>query len=97
MFLLGTDEGWQLKEPADFKRFKIVLKGVSATSVPNLKSLQFDGDQHAWMDPSIILEMAGPVADAEWRMEFDRMLDFAIRHGWTNPEGWLRGHVEIVK
>ena len=64
MFLVGTGEDWRLKEITDFKRFKIVLSGVSTTTAPNLRGLEFDGTEYAWIDPSTILDMAGPVADS---------------------------------
>lgn len=96
MILSCSRSGWQLDEPEDFGRFKIVLRGVTATTAPKLQGVRFDDDGHAWVAPSAIFELAGELADEAWSANYDRMHEFAARHGWVNAEGALRGHIEIV-
>lgn len=83
-------------EPRDFKRFKIVLRGVTASTAPGLQGLQFDDDGHAWVAQSAIFELMGESADEVWIANYGRMHEFAAHHGWVNAEGALRGHVEMI-
>ena len=50
---------------------------------------------HLWVAPTE-LERLGP-ADAEWKQGLEAMIAFAAEHGWTDDEGRVRAHVELVE
>jgi hypothetical protein len=50
---------------------------------------------HLWVAPEQ-LERLGP-ASAEWKRGLEAMVAFAAEHGWTDDEGRVRAHVEMVE
>jgi hypothetical protein len=68
-----------LREPDDFKSFKVVLRG----------------EDHAHVDPEEIARFAAPRSeDPAWQEGMAKMLAFAADHGWVRDDGAVRAHVE---
>jgi hypothetical protein len=68
-----------LREPEDFGSFKVVVRGGS----------------HAHVLPDTLRELAGELGlDPEWQRGFDGMVGYARAHGWVDPNGAIRAHVE---
>jgi hypothetical protein len=49
---------------------------------------------HTWIGPDT-LELLGP-QEPEWKQRLDAMIDYAREHGWTDENGLIRAHVELV-
>ena len=49
---------------------------------------------HTWVSPAA-LESLGP-DDAEWRQRLAATIAYAREHGWTDEQGNVRAHVELV-
>lgn len=50
---------------------------------------------HAWISPDVLQSLAGDRAtDPAWVANLAAMTAYADDHGWLNPEGELRAHVE---
>lgn len=85
-----------VREPQNFSAFSVqtTLSGdrldeaVIATGLGRL-----DGG-HIWVRPGAVRDAVGPDADAEWESGFARMLEFAAGHGWCDPEGRIRAHID---
>lgn len=69
----------ELKEPEDFKAFKVVVREA----------------EHAWVSPERVAELAADAgASQTWGAEFAAMVDFARSKGWVRDDGAIRAHVE---
>lgn len=94
MILHATAEGWVLREPGEFRDFKVVLDGVDVDDAPPLDGLAFEGTGHAWIRPDLPARLAGPLADEAWRSAFAGMVTYAAKHGWVREDGAVRAHIE---
>jgi hypothetical protein len=67
-----------LRDPDDFKSFKVVVRPAehSRVSVESLEQLA--GDR---------------AGDAEWRRGLEQMVQYAEQHGWVDERG-VRAHIE---
>lgn len=90
--------GFALREPDDFKSFKVVSHGVAtedrARALDGVGRLE-DSD-HAYLSIPSVLELAGARADdPEWRASFDGMVTYASSKGWLDADGGaIRAHWE---
>lgn len=70
-----------LREPDDFGRFEVMLRGV---------------DGYAFVTPDVLHVLAGARAeDPRWRARFEGMLGYAATKGWVREsDGAIRAHIE---
>lgn len=55
--------------------------------------LEPEGTEHVRICPKSLLQLCPSNLDAEWRRQFDRMIELAKAHGYVNSKGWIRAHV----
>ena len=94
--LRGEPARLTLQEPADFKAFKIVTLGEAESLDRALEPLGTCSESdHAYLTPDAVAALAGPLAeDEDWRRSFDRMIGYAVDHGWSDDSGRIRAHIE---
>jgi hypothetical protein len=51
---------------------------------------------HTWVRPEALTDLAGRAADGAWQDKLAAMVAYADRKGWTDDEGRIRAHVEVV-
>lgn len=85
-----------LREPEDFKAFKLVVAGQVGLLVEAIQPVgRLDRTDHAFLEPEAILDLAGGLAsDPTWREGFAAMLAYAASKGWTDDAGAIRAHIE---
>jgi len=85
-----------LLEAGDFKAFKVVVRGDSASLAERSAAVGIARvDEHAWVRVDALRELAGPAATPEWEASLQGMLEFARSKGWVDDElGAVRAHVE---
>jgi hypothetical protein len=84
-----------LREPDDFKAFKLVRRGEGdlATAIADVGRAR--DEHHAYLRPDAVRALAGALGhDARWQEGFAAMLDFAGKHGWIADDGSVRAHIE---
>lgn len=68
-----------LREPDDFKSFKVVAERA----------------EHAYVGVDALRNLAGAVAsDPDWSANLGKMLTYAESKGWVREDGAIRAHVE---
>jgi len=94
----GTAE---LREPDDFKNFKIVVERKDASSdfiagaLQGIATLEPDG-KTAWVSQQALRQWQGRAQPAEWVAAFDKMVESVRRFGWVRDDGAVRAHVEAA-
>jgi hypothetical protein len=84
-----------LREPDDFKAFKLVRRGAGELAGAIAEVGRVDGEDHAYVRPDAVRALAGARGrDAGWQESFAAMLDYAGQHGWIADDGAIRAHVE---
>jgi hypothetical protein len=85
-----------LEAPEDFKRFKLVASpGLAGAALGQAlgEAGRLEGE-HAWIAPAWLQRASGLGQRAEWLEGFNRMMEFAAKHGWVNEQGEIRAHIE---
>jgi hypothetical protein len=87
-----------LREPDDFGSLKVVVRDSGAGAAALHAALEgigwLDAHGNAMLHTTALEHMAGD-RDGEWTQCFDRMIDYAARHGWVALGGTaLRAHCE---
>ena len=95
--------GLELREPNDFKGFKILVekKGASASDIAaalkGVATIDPDG-KNAWVSQAALRTWKGQPQPAEWVASFDKMIEAVKKYGWVNEEqATVRGHIEIAE
>lgn len=52
-------------------------------------------DDHVWLDPAALAELAGRTGDPAWEDQLTRMVGYADRMGWLDEHGRIRAHVDV--
>lgn len=68
----------ELRELDSFGEFKVVTRRV----------------EHTYVSAEEIQILAGSRADADWRVDFQQMVEYAKSKGWVREDGAIRAHVE---
>jgi hypothetical protein len=90
----------ELKEPDDFKSFKIVAEKPGATDAEIAEALKGVGTldaehKHAWITQTGMKNWGGHPAPAEWIASFDDMLEKVKKYGFVDEvTGSVRAHIE---
>ena len=93
----GTAE---LREPSDFKNFKIVVARKDASrdfiggALKGIAALEPDG-KTAWVSQQALRNWQGRAQAADWIASFDKMVESVRRFGWVRDDGSVRAHVEM--
>jgi hypothetical protein len=89
-----------LKDPLDFFGFHVEVAGgdvddgrLAGVLAPHGR---LDGE-HAWIDRSAVIALAGAEADDAWHAGFDAMLAYARDKGFLSEDGEaIRAHLEAA-
>ena len=90
----------ELKEPDDFKGFKIVAEKPGVTDAELVEALKGVGTldaehKHAWITQAGMKNWGGHPAPAEWVAAFDAMLEKVKKYGFVDEAtGSVRAHIE---
>lgn len=90
----------QLGAPADFKRFSIAVDPAASKHLPASLARVADyagDDDHAWVRPDAVRALSSMAGQPEWDAGFRAMIDYAASHGWTDGNGRIRAHIEIIE
>jgi hypothetical protein len=68
-----------LREPDDFRRFAVVAGKPEHAFVPEAELQRLAGER---------------AADPDWQRGFEAMVEAARAHGWVDPDGAVRAHLE---
>jgi hypothetical protein len=90
----------ELREPDDFKGFKIVVEESGwtdeeiAAALNGVATLDDEG-RNAWVSCDALRHWQGTSQPAEWIASFDKMVETVKRFGWVDEaKGAVRGHIE---
>jgi hypothetical protein len=92
----------ELKEPDDFKGFKIVAEKPGTTDAEIAAALEPiatpDGDgKHYWVTQTAMKNWNGTAQSAAWVAAFDAMLEKVKKYGYVDAAtGNVKGHIERV-
>jgi hypothetical protein len=102
MIIHVTPQGTvELREPDDFKNFKIAVERKEAArdfiagALQGVASLEPDG-KTAWVSQQALRNWQGRAQAAEWVASFDKMVESVRRFGWVRDDGTVRAHVEVA-
>lgn len=88
---------FSLELPREFDRFHLEVRdpiaGADLDAALRAGGVGWAEDEHAWIEPAALRELAGPDRDAEWEAGLEAMLVYASGQGWTR-DGAVRAHVE---
>jgi hypothetical protein len=90
----------ELKEPNDFKGFKIAVEKPGMTDAEIAAALKgvatLDAEsKNAWVSAEALKNLNGQRQPEEWIAAFDTMLEKVKPFGWLNEaDGTVRGHLE---
>lgn len=98
IFISGPYQGVSLAEANDFKRFSVVIDQRLREHGPQVidRVAARLEDSHAWISPSTIRSLTPLASSEKWESDFSAMVQFADQHGWTDPQGNIRAHIEYV-
>ena len=86
----------ELREPNDFKNFKIAA-ACPASALPGalkgLAAVEPEG-KTAWVSGAALKKLAPQ--EAEWAASFDKMVESVKRFGWVRDDGTVRAHIEAA-
>jgi hypothetical protein len=91
----------ELREPNDFKNFKIVVaqkdasRDFIAKALSGIAAVEPDG-KTAWVKSQALKDWQGGKQAADWAQSFDKMVESVRRFGWVRDDGTVRAHIEIA-
>jgi len=91
MVIVPRDEGLDVLEPMDFRRFS-----VSAGPTAERRStavVSYDGDA-AWVAEAALRAWPGGTEIAGWQDGLSAMIAYARTKGWVRADGAVRAHFE---
>lgn len=88
--------GVRIENPGEFSSLSVeIAEDLSGAEAQHeLGPLgRLDGD-HVWLDRDRLRALVVPVGDEALSSGFDRMVDYAVRSGWTSSDGTqIRSHI----
>ena len=85
----------ELREPNDFKGFKVLVEQQGADVAAALKGVATLDDEHAWVSQAALKNWKGQPQSPEWIASFDKMADAVKKFGWVREsDGAIRAHIE---
>ena len=91
----------ELREPNDFKNFKIVVERKEAgrefiaAALSGIAALEPDG-KTAWVSQQALRHWQGQPQPQDWVQSFDKMVESVRRFGWVRDDGTVRAHIETA-
>jgi hypothetical protein len=92
----------ELREPDDFKNFKILVEAAGAQpdfiagALKGIATMEPDG-KTAWVSQAALKNWQGKPQPADWVAAFDKMIASVKRFGWVRDEdATVRAHLESV-
>ena len=97
IIFITADGRAELREPDEFKSFKIVAAGPSGVAaLGGIAAVEADG-KTAWVVRDAVRRLRGPHPPAAWLASFDKMVESVRRFGWVNDQtDSVRAHIETV-
>jgi hypothetical protein len=88
----------ELREPDEFKSFKIVVDGGSGlAALAGIATVDADG-KTAWVTRDAVRRLRGADPPAAWLAAFDKMVDSVRRFGWVDDaRDAVRAHIETAQ
>ncbi|KAA2315088.1 flavin reductase [Pseudooceanicola sediminis] len=87
----------RLEGASDFRSFSIALdprlQGDLRTAAAPVGHAEGD---HVWVRPDAVRALCATAGDGAWSEGFAAMVSFAKAHGWVDPSGCIRAHVELL-
>jgi len=99
IIFITADGRAELREPDEFRSFKIVAGGISAaaalgTALAGIAKVDADG-KTAWVSREAVRRLRGPNPRPEWLASFDKMVESVRRFGWVDDQtDSVRAHIE---
>lgn len=99
IIFITADGRAELREPDEFRSFKIVVGGASGfaalnTALAGIATVDADG-KTAWVTREAVRRLRGPNPPAAWLASFDKMVESVRRFGWVNDQtDSVRAHIE---
>jgi hypothetical protein len=91
----SSEDGVQLAEPFDFRRFKLVLKGTASTQSRCWLGITFVDEDNALVPIDLVPTLRGRPTESCWEPAYIEMVEKAREHGWVDAErSAIRIHVE---
>jgi hypothetical protein len=101
IIFIAADGRAELREPDEFRSFKIVAEGAAGfaalnTALSGIAAVEPDG-KTAWVARSGVRQLRGADAPAAWLAAFDKMVDSVRRFGWVDDaRDAVRAHIETA-
>lgn len=91
----AKEEGLHLEEADDFRRFKLVLRGVACGERPEISGITFVDDENVLVAIDLVPRLPGTPSEEGWAEGYAKMLEAAARYGWIDDDSKsIRAHVE---
>jgi hypothetical protein len=101
IIFIAADGRAELREPDEFRSFKIVVGGRLApagltATLAGIATVEPDG-KTAWVTRAGVRRLRGADAPAAWSTSFDKMVESVRRFGWVDDaRDAVRAHIEIA-
>lgn len=89
----------RLEGATDFKRFSVAVDPVLQQDLPAAVAPIGDlaDDAHVWVRPDAVRVLSPLAGKPDWEQQFQAMIGFAKKHGWTDDLGRIRAHIEMLE
>ncbi|WP_010142335.1 flavin reductase family protein [Oceanicola sp. S124] len=88
----------RLEGAGDFRRFSVALdprlQGDLRAAAAAIGHAEGD---HVWVRPDAVRALSAQAGDPAWVEGFSAMQEYARAHGWVDPSGCIRAHVEVLE
>lgn len=92
MIVHSGPDGLSLREPDDFRNFKVVVTGDAA---PAASTLTFVDAGNALVAKELVPDLPGAPDTDAWREGYEKMVAAAAKYGWIDEaSGAIKAHVE---
>ena len=91
----SSSDGLALLEPADFRNFKLLLRGAREDRLPSIEGITFVDERNALISIELVPTLPGRPDGEGWQKSYFAMVEAARKHGWIDAQaGAIRAHVE---
>lgn len=102
MYLLVSNAKVELKEPENFRAFKVVAEGSNVALAAVQAALSgiatVPDSTTAWVSAGALFNWHGLADRPEWKDGLTAMIEKARPYGWIDPDtGAIKAHIEWTK